>query len=124
LGLAVTFTAGFFVDPELPLLILALIVGIVAATGAPLTNIGAYAGGMLAGFLIGIVSTPEPGSLGAIVATVVGNVGGAMLLPLFVAGGVVALREWDISLSSIASRIAASWIATISALLVAVGFAR
>ena len=102
------------------MLVLALAAGGLAALWptAPALPPIAVAGG--AGLLIGLVSTPDPGSLRATVITLFGSFVGAILALLYAAGGLGWVHEKArVSWAQMGFRVAAAWIAAIAALLLA-----
>ena len=80
--------------------------------------------GAIAGTLIGLDSTPDPGTIKATIVTLLGSLIGTVVGMLYVVGGVHWLTEktrktWLL----IGVRIAAAWVATITVLLLALEFA-
>lgn len=79
----------------------------------------------VAGLLIGLVSTPDPGSLRSTLITLTGSLVGAVLALLYAAGGLGWLHEkMGTSWAQVGFRIAAAWTATIAALLLALSLTR
>jgi hydrogenase/urease accessory protein HupE len=78
----------------------------------------------IAGLLLGLASTPDPGPLRATVITLTGSLTGAVVALLYAAGGLGwlherATRTW----ARMGFRIAAAWSAAIAALLLALSVA-
>ena len=69
---------------------------------------------------MGIVSTPDPGPLGAMIITIAGTYVGANLALFYATGGIGWLRDrFNKPWALIGLRIIAAWIATISCLMLA-----
>ncbi len=103
---------------ERALLVLATLSGTLSAlypTGSFLLSV-VLAG--VAGLLIGILSTPDPGPLQPTIITLVGCAVGANLALVYVSGGIGWLRLRSThKILQIGVRVASAWIAAISALL-------
>ncbi|MEO1723502.1 MAG: HupE/UreJ family protein [Pseudomonadota bacterium] len=102
------------------LLALALAAGVLAALWPSGPAIPAIALAGMAGIVIGLVSTPDPGPPRSVAVTLTGSFAGAVALLLNAAAGVGWLREnaravWV----GIGLRVLAAWVAAISALLLA-----
>lgn len=109
---------------EPALLALAFATGAFAALwpSGPAAPLIAAAGA--AGLLIGIVSTPDPGSLRSTVITLTGSFVGAVVALLYAAGGLGWLYErTSAAWLRIGFRIAAAWISAIAALILALALA-
>ena len=110
---------------DLGLLALAVVTGILATLwpAAPLVLGVAAAAAAVAGVLIGLASTPDPGALRATVITLAGSLVGAVLALLYAAGGFGWLYERaTMAWARIGFRITAAWTAAIAALLLALRF--
>lgn len=119
-GVALTLVAGFLIEPNVPLLVLATVYGLFAASALPLPRSGAMAGAAAAGVLIGIAAAPDPGPLRATVITAGGALISAHLLFLFVVGVAMRVHEtFTRAWVAVALRIAGSWIAAVAALMAA-----
>lgn len=139
-GLAAALTHTVGTDPELPLVLLAFITGILAASGMPLPNAAASGLLFLAGYFFGVFGTPEPAASATIgsssngevivapeqlpwstlLLSSVGAVLGANFALVLIAAGVNVIhkqcsRPWVI----IGLRVIGSWNAAIAALLTA-----
>jgi hydrogenase/urease accessory protein HupE len=110
-----------FVEPLL------LLVAVVAATLSALYPTGLFALfvilASITGALIGLLSTPDSGSLTATVVTLVGSFVGANLALLYISGGVGEFQarfkqQW----SRIGLRIVAAWLAAISVIMASLAF--
>lgn len=113
--------SGF--DPEIPLSVLAVAGGILAASAIRLPAVILVIAGGLAGLLSGYISWPEPGATSDMTFTALGAVTGSILIVIVLTGAIEAVREktgWPSF--PIAVRVAGSWIAAIAALLGALLF--
>jgi hydrogenase/urease accessory protein HupE len=105
---------------ERALLVIALAASSLAAIApasviVPVTMV-AGAGGLF----LGMVSTPDPGPLGAMIITIAGTFVGANLAFFYASGGIGWLRDrFDKPWALIGLRIIAAWIAAISCLMLA-----
>lgn len=108
---------------DLGLLALAVATGTLAALWPAAPVVLGVAAAAVAGILIGLASTPDPGALRATVITLAGSLLGAVLALLYAAGGFGWLHERaTMAWAKIGFRIAAAWTATIAALLLALRF--
>lgn len=119
-GVATTLLFGVVVDPELPLLYVALGCGLYTAGGFPLPATAAIAIGAFAGAVFGIFSAPAPASWSTQAYFISGGLTGASFALIWLAAAVAMLRaRWPMHWVSIGLRIVASWIAAIAALMAA-----
>ncbi len=102
---------------ELVLLLLATLAAALAALypSGILTVFLAFSG--VCGFLIGVLSTPDPGPLNDTIITLSGSFVGANLALIYAAGGIGWLQErYNQQWVRIGLRVVAAWIAAISVL--------
>ena len=109
---------------DVALLAVAIVAAALAALRPKVSRAVPVLIGVIGGILIGLVSTPDPGPLGATLVTLSGSLLGASLGVFYVGGGVLWLTEevrksWLL----IGLRIASAWVATIAILLLALEFA-
>lgn len=108
---------------DLGLLALAVVTGTLAALWPAAPLVLGVAAAAVAGILIGLASTPDPGALRATVITLAGSLVGAVLALLYAAGGFGWLHERaTMAWARIGFRITAAWTAAIAALLLALRF--
>ena len=78
----------------------------------------------VAGVLLGVVSTPDPGPWGAVLITLIGSFVGVVLVPFYIGMGVSWLREkFSQHWIDIGIRVVAAWIGAIAILMAALSFA-
>jgi hypothetical protein len=119
-GVALTLVIGVIADPELPLLLVALVSGVATASGLGLPKVAAGAVGVLAGAVFGTFATPAPASWSTQAYFVSGGIIGANFALIWIASAVAMARErWPVQVVFIGLRVAASWVAAIAALLAA-----
>jgi hydrogenase/urease accessory protein HupE len=115
-GAAALGLPGF--NPEIPLTILAIVAGVLAASAIRLRLLLLLLLGAAGGLLSGYVSWPDAGAPGDMMFTALGAIIGSVLVIIFVAGGIEMLWQatrW--SWLPITVRVAGSWIAAIAVLL-------
>ena len=123
-GMAIGLTAilhfRVFVDPELPLLAVAVISGLWAALSAPLPWQAAAFLGIVTGYLLGVFIAPGPASWATQAYAIAGGMAAAVLGIICVFAVVMVVRErWMVPWVAIGFRVVASWLAAISALVAA-----
>ena len=103
---------------ELPLIAMAIVTGLLAASAIPLHTSVLWGLGLMAGLLTGVVSWPDPGSTNAMLFSASGAMFGALMVIVMVASTLEAVKHkvnWN--WISIATRVVASWIAAVAILL-------
>jgi len=101
-----------------------LVIALAASSLAAIAPAWVMVPGMLlagaGGLFLGMVSTPDPGPLGAMIITIAGTYVGANLALFYATGGIGWLRDrFNKPWALIGLRIIAAWIATISCLMLA-----
>jgi HupE / UreJ protein len=123
LGLAIIFSARPRLDVDALLFVMSILISLVVASAWTLPATAATAIGFITGGLASVAITPDPGPLGATIISVAGAVSGANLIVLVPASWIDYLREmFDRPWLGIAVRVVASWIAAISALMLALSW--
>ncbi|MGE0626870.1 MAG: HupE/UreJ family protein [Hyphomicrobiaceae bacterium] len=124
-GVVSTLAIRVVVDPELPLVLVALTAGLLAAAALPLPVQAAAGLGSIAGYFFGVFGTPAPASWSTTAYFVTGAMAGANLTLVFVVAGVEMIRQqWQQKWIAIGFRVIASWIAAISVLMLALSMQR
>jgi hypothetical protein len=119
-GVGGTLILRAFVDPELPMLAIALAAALWAASALPLHGAVAALAGAIAGYAFGIFIAPSPASLSTQAHAVVGGLIGANFALVFVVAAVDTIRKrWTMPWVTIGLRVLAAWIAAIAALMAA-----
>jgi hypothetical protein len=78
----------------------------------------------IAGILLGLVSTPDPGPTRALLITLSGSFLGIVLIALYIGGGVAWIREkYPQHWVHVGIRVVAAWIGAVSILMAALSFA-
>lgn len=110
-------------NPDVPLTVLAIVTGLLAASAVRLPLLLLLLLGISCGLPSGYLCWPEPGAKGDMMFTALGGIIGSVVIIILVAGGIEATwqaTKW--SWLPIAIRVAGSWIAAISLLLGALLF--
>ncbi len=119
-AMVLIMTLRVYVDPQVPLLVLALGCGLATASGLRLPAAPAAAMGAACGYFLGVLSAPAPASLTTTLYSVAGALIGANLALVFgVAVVDMARQQWPQPWLTIGVRTLGSWVAAISALLLA-----
>lgn len=119
-GVGTTVALKVFLDPEVPLVLIALVSALLAASGFALPHLAAIGLGGLAGFVFGVFIAPSPASWSTQAYTVCGGLLAANIALLYIVSAVDTIRErWPMTWITIGLRVIASWIAAISALMLA-----
>ena len=103
---------------DLPLTIVAIVVGLLAASAITLQKPVLWILGLLSGFLSGIVSWPDPGSTNAMLFSASGAIFGSIMVIVIIASTLETMQQkikWG--WLPIATRVIASWISAVSFLL-------
>ncbi|MCB1510247.1 MAG: hypothetical protein KDJ36_05035 [Hyphomicrobiaceae bacterium] len=114
-----------YIDPELPLLLLAFAAALWAASGLALPWYGAVVFGISMGYFIGVFITPAPASWSMQAYAIAGGLIAANVSVVAMFAIATAIRErfypeWSV----IAMRVVSSWLAAISALILALSMRR
>jgi hydrogenase/urease accessory protein HupE len=120
-GVAAVGLSGF--NPEMLLIIVAIVAGVVAASAIRLPLPVLLMLGISCGLLRGYLSWPDPGAKGDMMLTALGAVIGTVVIVILLAGILEMLwkaKRW--SWLPIAVRVAASWVTAIAVLLGALLF--
>jgi hydrogenase/urease accessory protein HupE len=105
---------------ELPIAIVAVLAATLAALVPGRPRAGVIAVAAVAGALIGVLSTPDPGPFRAVLFTGLGAVAGACLAVLYAGVGLVLLLErFRAEWVRIGARVLAAWVAAVSLLMLA-----
>jgi hydrogenase/urease accessory protein HupE len=119
-GLVIAAITDALAAVRLALLAAAFGIGVLGAAApslAPLLVVAIAAG---TGLVVGMASMPDPGPLGAILITIAGTLSGAALILFYASWGQARLRErFDRPWLAIGVRVLSSWIAAVSALMLA-----
>jgi hypothetical protein len=119
-GLALAMGIGIFIDPELPMLLIALFAGLYAASGLRLTAALATVLGAFGGYFLGVFIAPSPASWPTRAYAIAGGLIAANFALVFLVAAVESVRtRWQLPWITIALRVVASWIAAIAALVTA-----
>jgi HupE / UreJ protein len=111
---------GIYVDPELPLLLLALITALYTAGALPLPNPAAAVIGALSGYFFGVFIAPEVASWSTQAYAIAGGLIAANFAFLFIVSAIDTIRtQWQMPWVTVGLRVIASWIAAIAVLMVA-----
>jgi hypothetical protein len=123
-GLAPSMPEDRIAPLSVALLALALAAATLAALAPKAARLPALALAAAGGGMIGLLSTPDPGPLRATLITLAGSFTGAGLAVLYGSAGLGWLRErYPAAWMDIGQRVAAAWIAAVSALMLALAFA-
>lgn len=110
---------GIVIDPIFPMLLLAMVAGLYAASGLPLAPTMAVGFAAIGGYLLGIFITPPPAPLLTVTYAIAGGVVAANFIVVLTAIAVDVVRtRWPTPQVAIAIRVIASWITAIAALMV------
>lgn len=119
-GLGAVYLGLDIADPELPLIVLAMVAGLFVASGLPLPLVAAVLGGATLGFLVGVITFPHPGTFGSMALTALGGLISANVLLFYVAAIVTyVVGKFKLEWVVIGLRVAGSWIAAISFIVLA-----
>jgi hypothetical protein len=119
-GVAVTLSIRVFIDPELPMLLIALVAALWAGSGMPLPRSAAAIVGAVAGYVFGVFIAPSPASWSTQAHAIAGGLIGANFALVFIVAAVDTVRKrWAMRWVTVGLRVAASWIAAISVLMAA-----
>lgn len=119
-AMALMVTVRVYVDPQVPLLALALGCGLATAAGLRLPAVLAAGIGAAGGYFIGVLSAPAPASLTTTLYSMTGALIGANLALVFgVAVIDMARQQWPQPWLVTGVRALGSWVAAIGAMLLA-----
>lgn len=117
-GAGVAALSPWSFNPDVPLTVLAIVTGLIAASALRLPLLLLLLLGVGCGLPSGYLSWPEPGARGDMMFTALGGIIGSVLIVIMAAGVIEAIwqaAKW--AWLPIAVRVAGSWIAAISGLL-------
>jgi urease accessory protein len=121
-AMALMVTVRVFVDPQIPLLLLAVGCGLAAAASLRLPAVLAAAIGAAGGYFVGVLSAPAPASLATTLYSMTGALIGANLALVFCVAAIdMARQHWPQPWLVIGVRALGSWVAAIGAMLLALG---
>ncbi len=120
IGLIALLQFRIFVDPELPMLGVAVASGVWAALSAPLPWLVAAILGMLSGYFMGVFIGPGPASWATQVYAIAGGMSASVFGIVLVFAVIHLIRErWTMSWVTIWLRVVASWLTAVSTLVAA-----
>lgn len=120
IGIAATLHWGAIVYPEIPLMLIAIVTGLLAASCFKLTRASAVGIGLAAGYFLGVFSAPGPASWSTTAYMSSGALLAANLMFVYLSIIIDAiLQRWSITWILLGFQIVGSWVVAISFLLLA-----